>query len=73
MFTTNNNGSPNGYYSNIDVYYFKFWDKNGKLVFDGVPAKQNNNSAVDYYGGLFNKVDGTFRKLIQTSIYVIPI
>lgn len=65
IFTTNNGGSPNGYYSNIDVYHFKFWDKNGKLVFDGVPV--DDNTGTYEFGGLFNKVDGTFKPLIQTS------
>ena len=65
MFTTNNGGSPNGYYSNIDVYYFKFWDKNGKLIFDGVPV--DDATGAYEFGGLFNKVDGTFKPLIQTN------
>ena len=72
MFTTNNSGSPNGYYANIDVYRFKFWDKNGKLVFDGVPAagpyEDFGIPGHMYYGGLFNKVDGTFKRLKQISI-----
>ena len=71
IFSTNANGSPNGYYTNIDVYHFKFWDKNGKLVFDGVPATgpYEDVGIPDhiYYGGLFNKVDGTFKPLKQTS------
>lgn len=65
IFSTNANGSPNGYYTNIDVYHFKFWDKNGKLVFDGVPV--DDIAGTYEFGGLFNKVDGTFKPLIQTS------
>lgn len=46
------NKSLNGDYARI--YYFKYWDENGSLIYDLIPAKNN---------GVFcfkNKVDNTF-------------
>lgn len=51
--------------ANCEIFSFKFWDKNGKLVFDGVPV--DDATGTYEFGGLFNKVDGTFKPLIQTN------